>query len=201
MQLTNLLNKIEMAERDQYVYLSDFRRKNGLLQQDIADYLSVSRGYVSLVEKGASKLSRKNIDKIYDSRDIRKWDISCFIPAYSRICELIRYDAVRNVDAEPRLTLEKIPGIDRVRYGEAGITDFIAEYVKDKVPDVNLEWLSTGKGKMFADEEAHVSKMKPLSIRDLQKRIAVIQKELDVLSSQLKQMEVDENADELALNA
>lgn len=182
-----------MTENDQHLHvcLADFRRNNGLLQQDIADYLNVSRGYVSLVENGTSKLSKNKIDKLYESRELKHWDTSSLIPAFYRLNALAK-----------KITLDDIPGIERVKYGETGITDVMADYIMAKVPEVNKEWLIDGKGMMFWDEGGDVSaSTRHTSIKDLQRRIAKIQKELNLLSSQLKEMGPNiEEADEPALD-
>ncbi len=59
------------------INLKDFRRANKLRQQVIADYLSVTRGYISLVETGASKLSEDKLAMLLANP--YGWDTSLLI--------------------------------------------------------------------------------------------------------------------------
>ena len=52
----------------------EFRKVNGLGQQEIADYLSVTRAQVSMIERGRSKLTKENLRKLINNP--YGWDIS-----------------------------------------------------------------------------------------------------------------------------
>ena len=54
--------------RVQELNLTNFRQENNLLQKDLADFLGVSRGYISMVESGKSHLSKENIKKILSNK-------------------------------------------------------------------------------------------------------------------------------------
>lgn len=57
--------------------LKTFRRSNKMRQQELADYLSVTRGYISLVETGASKLSEDKLALLL--KNPFGWDTSMLI--------------------------------------------------------------------------------------------------------------------------
>ena len=48
--------------------LHSFRRVNNIKQSELADYLGVSRGFISLVETGASKLPERLVDKLLKNK-------------------------------------------------------------------------------------------------------------------------------------
>ena len=54
--------------RIQELNLTNFRQENNLLQKELADFLGVSRGYISMVESGKSHLSKENIKKILSNK-------------------------------------------------------------------------------------------------------------------------------------
>ena len=56
------------------VDLTRFREKNGLLQKDIADYLGVSRVFISLVESGKTPLPYDKYQRLLDNEN--GWDVS-----------------------------------------------------------------------------------------------------------------------------
>ncbi len=141
-----------------FVDLTAFRQKNGLLQQDVANYLEVSRGYVSMVEKGASKLSRKNLDKLYEAQTTKHWDLSDLVPAYTRLLAAETYlNNERNEQRQASGLNVCLFGSDpevceKIRYGEIGIShniDFIRIWCEN-APELNLEWLVSGKGEMIS---------------------------------------------------
>lgn len=153
--------------------LTAFRQKNSLLQQDLADYLGVSRGYISMVEKGASKLSRKNLDRIYEAESTKQWDLADLVPAYTRYKALEYYlNYTRNIqlgftpdncidyfESDP-LTEEKL------RYGEIGLSEnmsFLREWC-ESAPEINREWVLTGKGEMLKND---VCKKEPSTTLEL----------------------------------
>ncbi len=83
----------EKRKKNQYnnVFLNVFREKNALLQQDVANYLGTTRGYISMVEKGDSKLSTQKLDMIFSGAEANKWDISGLVPAYIRLMIVLSY--------------------------------------------------------------------------------------------------------------
>lgn len=56
--------------------LKAFRKVNNLLQKDIADFLGVSREFVSMAESGKAPLPYNHLRKLLDND--RGWDVSMF---------------------------------------------------------------------------------------------------------------------------
>ena len=50
---------------DSFINLVAFRKKNRLTQQQVADFIGTSMAFVSLVEKGSSKLPDDKLNKLY----------------------------------------------------------------------------------------------------------------------------------------
>ena len=131
-----------------------FRKKNGLKQSDLADFLGTTRGYISVVETKKEKLSAKNIDKILD-----RWGPSGLIPCYDRLSQLCfelashdRIELERMDDDLPFEDLLSAPVVKGIKYGRIGISDEIANKIIAAFPDVNKRWLVTGVGDMFDDD-------------------------------------------------
>ena len=140
--------------------LDAFRKKNALLQQDVADFLGTSRGYISMVEKGDSKLSTAKIDMLFEGAQQNNWDISDLVPAYSRLERVFSYISNKTygnpVSREAPKGLEQVlpaiisPAIvQKIKYGEIGITDAIAEAIVKHYPEINRQWLVDGTGEML----------------------------------------------------
>ncbi len=142
------------------LFLDAFRKKNALLQQDVADFLGTSRGYISMVEKGDSKLSTAKIDMLFEGAQQNNWDISDLVPAYSRLERVFSYISNMTygnpVSREAPKGLEQVlpaiisPAIvQKIKYGEIGITDAIAEAIVKHYPEINRQWLVDGTGEML----------------------------------------------------
>ena len=54
--------------------LKAFRKINNLLQKDLADYLSVSREFISMAESGKTQLPYQHLRKLLEND--RGWDVS-----------------------------------------------------------------------------------------------------------------------------
>ena len=51
------------------INLKDFRKRNGISQQVLADYLGIGQGFVSQMEKGTRPIPRQVMDKIKENPD------------------------------------------------------------------------------------------------------------------------------------
>lgn len=136
------------------VKLALFRRKNGLFQQEIADYLNVSRGYISLVEKGASKLSDEKIDQLLLSPIRQNWDTRDLVPAYTRLNDALVYISGKlNANTKPGEPLRRYtikPELEeKIKHGKIGISVALADDIVAHHPELNREWLITGFGEML----------------------------------------------------
>lgn len=136
----------------QYIDVKGFRDRFGLKQSELADFLGITRGFISLIEKGTAKLSAKHIDKILDS-----FGICGLIPAYDRI-EILK--AIKNDDFPSGVEVSQYiteNTLENIRHGVIPITNEIADKLTTTYPQLNKKWLTTGKEEMFCDsnELAH----------------------------------------------
>lgn len=72
--------------------LHSFRRLNKIKQTELAEYLGVSRGFISLVETGASKLPERLVDKLLKNKKgwiIEVIETSAPITIESRVLETL----------------------------------------------------------------------------------------------------------------
>ena len=122
------------VSRNQYIDIVAFRQNNNLYQRDLAKILNVSRGYISIVEKGNSKLTDENVKFLIDN-----YGDYTLVPYYNRLLELAKelgsYEVFKLI---PKTLLEKI------KYGKEKITDKIADVICQNYPEVNRGWLLTG---------------------------------------------------------
>lgn len=94
------------------VDLKAFRRKNNLLQKDLATYLGISREFISMVESGKAVLPRNHIGKLLNND--KGWDTSAIqeqestgkkIPLYNDVATIGgNNEQVANVDDAARPT-------------------------------------------------------------------------------------------------
>ena len=106
--------------------LHSFRRLNKIKQTELAEYLGVSRGFISLVETGASKLPERLVDKLLKNKKgwiVEAIETSAPITIESRVLETLisqqetiasltklLADARRNPTQMPfRKTLQDVP--------------------------------------------------------------------------------------------
>lgn len=134
--------------------ITGFRKKNGLKQSDLADFLGTTRGYISVVETKKEKLSAKNIDKILD-----RWGPSGLIPCYDRLSqlcfELAMHEIIDREHMDDDLPFEEelsAPVVKGIKYGRISISDEIANKIIAAYPEVNKRWLVSGEGDMFEDD-------------------------------------------------
>lgn len=142
-----------------YLFLEAFRKKNKITQQDLADFLGVSRGFVSLVESGKSKLPEDKIDMIMrEGRLDQKWDVSTLNPLYYRLYELAE-DFSNRQDPRPQIVFDWETGqslfpitplamLD-IKHGKEGFSYELMHKVRFVTPYVNYHWLKFGAGSMY----------------------------------------------------
>ena len=182
----------EKRKKNQYnnVFLNAFREKNALLQQDVANYLGTTRGYISMVEKGDSKLSTQKLDMIFSGAEANKWDISGLVPAYSRLKSILAYirrkihdEAGRELtDEELKMVISDIlPEVieQKIKYGEIGITDSLANAISKKYPEINRQWIIDGTGPMLITPNKQPSELDMLreEVRLLREALSEFQAE------------------------
>ena len=172
-----------VPENELLVDLFSFRKRNGLLQQDVADFLGVTRGYISLVEKGKSKLSSISIDKILDSSREMHWDTEDLVPAYTRLCRFLYYSK-EEVYAGRKNKPFQIIGMPRFKYGREGISERLADSIIHDYPEVSRDWLITGEGKMLVNPNYQQEK-KTLSDSEV-----IMKKLADLKTEMMEMMEI-----------
>lgn len=146
-----------------------FRKVNNMSQEDLAKLLGTSRGFISMIESGRSKLPEDKLQIIYDkaAKDTFFF-LSPLCPAYGRLGELDLYlkatkESYSLLDdlvidghvMEEALIPEKIQ--EDIRYGRIGINPAIADKICNKFPFINREWLLSGDGKI--DQPSGMSDM------------------------------------------
>ena len=184
------------------IKLTAFRQRNGILQKELADYLGVSRGYVSMVESGKSTLSKENIDKIFQNP--YHWNIDILIPAYSRLKAAINY---LNITKNEQRTAEGLNPTyitfesnekeieENIKYGYNDIPYFLAEKLCMAAPELNKNWLLSGNGEMVNKED----EKRPSQIEILQNKIDNLTDEIKELKSILKTFIKTETPEPLGL--
>ena len=155
--------------RNSLVNLTAFRQRNGILQKDLADYLGVSRGYISLVESGRSNLSPENIGKLFANP--YHWNDEDLVPAFTRLCQVQDYLCItkygQREDSEISDLIPPDGTVEAIKYGYIDIpVDLVDKWCADS-PELNREWLLTGKGKMITEGSTKV----PSQIEVLQAKI------------------------------
>lgn len=168
-----------------FVDLTAYRQKNGLLQKDIAIYLNVTRGYISMVEKGSSKLSNENINKLIDAQKTQGWEWEPLFPQYSRLCKTFEYIKQKNYDKEDFNPEDLIPKKTflQIKNGKGEITEIVANIICQAYPEINKSWLLTGEGKFLIKPQQGLSKIELLEkqVLQLRKDIKECQKKISFL--------------------
>lgn len=142
------------------INLKEFRKRNGIDQVSLAEFLHTSRSFVSLVESGRSKLPDDKIDKIInEGLNSGKWDLVPLNPEFFRLYELaetLGNDSQHQnenpvFDWKSGQSIFHITPLDllKIKYGRLNITDDIAKAISRQFPTVNIEWLQYGNGGMF----------------------------------------------------
>lgn len=147
-----------MIEKFTTQNLQKFRMDNGLLQQDIAMFLECTRGYISIVENGGSRLARPNLDKIFNAAESNGWNTYALVPAYSRLRDVIEYMKHQN-QSQGRGVFPVPQNIfDKVKYGEMEIPEHVADGIIKIYPEINRQWLLSGFGEMCLTKEDGIDK-------------------------------------------
>lgn len=151
------------------INLEAFRKENHITQEEIASFLGTTRGYISLVESGRSRLADEKIDKlINEGQHMKGWNIYPLNPLYSNLCTLSKYLLTRDKSIRPSFNLETgqnplmiIPiEMLTIKHGKQNITGQIVETITTRFPFVNRDWLLSGNGEMILTEEQILQKDK-----------------------------------------
>ncbi len=187
-----MAKKSEFSEN--HLFLDAFRKKNALLQQDVADFLGTSRGYISMVEKGDSKLSASKIEMLYDGAEKHNWDLTGLIPAYDRLIQALSYILSKELDSYPNLInyndIDKVLSdlltpktSQKLKHGEIGISGPIADTIVKHYPEINRQWLIDGTGEMLL-----TSKNEPTELEKLREEVRLLRASLDEYKEENKKL-------------
>ena len=179
------------SHNERLMDLAGFRRKNGVRQAELAEYIGKTRGYISVVETSSRRLSEETINAI-----LNRWGGDCgLIPCYGRLVQL-EVELVAQGYMEPyHLDSDVIPFSEQIsepvakniKYGKIGITDDIANKIVAAFPIVNKGWLLTGEGNMLYDNsEIRLNNIEStlndlvVSVRSLERYLQIIAKAINV---------------------
>ena len=158
--------------------LREFRKNNNLSQKELAEFLGITGGFISLIENGRAKLPNDKLERLLVEGKAKGWNTSELIPASSRILmlgELLQLrSGVKDIVYEEALGLSS-EDLTRIITGQGTFTRTNVEQIRQKVPDINVNWLMTGEGDVFMKEI-------PNSLND------EIYKELQAIRSELKEV-------------
>ena len=141
--------------KQESIDLREFRKNNKLSQKELAAFLGVTCGFISLIENGRAKLPNDKIEKLRVEGKEKGWNISELIPASSRILVLgellMLRSGVKEIIYEDALGLSS-EDLNKIMSGEGTFTRANIERIRQKVPDINVNWLMTGEGDVFLKE-------------------------------------------------
>ena len=146
------------------VNLEAFRKKNALLQQDVADILGTSRGYISMVERGDGKLSSQKLDLLFEAALKNHWDTSDLVPAYSRLQSVMTYLQEKDDTSNNYFLAHLLTSVieEKIKHGEIGINEAFAEAIVKQYSEIDKEWLLDGTGEMLLTPKGGPSELELL---------------------------------------
>ena len=149
---------------NEYVNLEAFRKRNALLQQDVADILGTSRGYISMVERGDSKLSSQKIDLLFDAAAKNHWDVSDLVPGYSRLQSVMAYLLRKDDSSSNYFTNHLLSSVleERIKHGEIGFNESCADAILQQSSETDTQWLLAGTGEMLLTPKGGPSELELL---------------------------------------
>ena len=184
--------------------LVNYRKKHHLKQSELARFFGTTASYVSLVETGNSKLSRRSLEEFWQRKDI---DHTGLVPCYDRLVQLAKslckqglYDNGLYLDLEGRY-FEPFEDfftrdfIYSIKFGQSGITDEMAELLKQKLTrKINKKWLIEGTGDMFIDDTPErimdqlgmITSFLEIKMSECHKQLGQIENKLDIIIRALK---------------
>lgn len=181
--------------------LRGFRLANNITQGELADYLGVTRGFISSIENGRANLPDKKLEYIFTmSKKEKSWNTDELMPYYTRLKELDMYMRSRrlhenlsriskyNKDESEVEFPEGLLGIsletyNRISKGKSSFTPTIIEQLTQKIPDLNTRWLLTGEGEPFLKEIPN-----SLSNDEIHQELQALRSELKEVKEALQQL-------------
>lgn len=142
---------------DSLLQLKSFRKWNDLSQDQVAEFLKVSRPFISNVEKGLNKLADDKIDAILFDSGRYGWDSSPLVPAYERLLVVadkitdnpgLGRDGSNPFGLKPRTVRD-------IRHAKQGITETIADSICKCCPEIDRNFLLQGSADAPRTEPKH----------------------------------------------
>lgn len=181
------------------INLADFRERNDLSQAELGKYLGTTSAFISLIERGKSKMPVDKMLKLLDLARQNAWFTEDLVPAAERLRILEDYcfyyetlspeeEASRREKYFSALP-EKIR--EDIRLGQKGINSALADRIIASCPPKftpNKEWLMTGKGPMFTWSKSLNEKGEwedTFNYDKLKEKLISIEKKLDTLIEML----------------
>lgn len=185
--------------KENYIHLAAFRHDNNISQDELGALLNTSRGFISMIESGKSKLPDDKIQLLYDLGHEKFWNMDSLAPAYGRIMALNNYlnenylptnnlcteyidDDNEFVVVKPLLTSEMLRDL---KYGHTTITETLANAIVKKWSSVNKIWLLSGEGTIDVAEGTEMAIIREYFIQ-LTSEIRKLEKEVQSLREELK---------------
>lgn len=172
---------------DSFINLVAFRKKNRLTQQQVADFIGTSMAFVSLVEKGSSKLPDDKLNKLYLEST---WDTSDLVPHFERLLKVWREYNKRNGKPSDFSPLEDEDPFNLgsqtvyyLFYGKSGIDNEMANDITRVMPDISRDWLLNGTGEMFAAPSSVINEER---IALLEERVRALEETVNRLKDVFK---------------
>lgn len=138
--------------------LVTFRKKNRITQQQVGDFLGISKQFISLVERGINKIPDEKLEKLYYDSG---WDPTDLIPCFQRVITVWKeYNNEHGISNEFSPMENPDPfnlaptTIYCLFYGIIGISDDVANAIINVMPNISREWLINGTGEMFCSRSA-----------------------------------------------
>lgn len=168
--------------------LRAFRLANNITQGELAEYLGVTRGFISAIENGRANLPDKKIDYLLEmAKKDKSWDTTKLTPDSSRLTTIATMTYSKK---KPPLDLQERFGISEEIYykimnARAALSPTVIEQLTEKNPNLNPEWLATGKGNQYLFDEKRLSSDYSKILINLQtilSKLNDIEKKLEVVN-------------------
>lgn len=172
--------------------LRGFRLANNITQGELADYLGVTRGFISSIENGRANLPDKKLEYLYTmSKKEKSWDIDRLMPDSTRLRELAGSLLERELHKRNNPKREEYTAVfpndylgisqetyDRIIKGKSSLTPTVIQQLIKKIPDLNAEWLMTGEGDVFLNEIPSSTNNDEIrqELQEIRKEIATLNK-------------------------
>ena len=193
-----------MNETTQLIDLAGFRKKYGLKQKDVGDLIGTSGSFISLVEKGTSRLPDDKLKMLISKTKGKEGLVPCYdrLENLQKILLMKRYISKESVSQYPFEKELTTNTIIQIMLGKSGITNEMATKIIESYPMVNSDWLMFGQSNsMMNSVQFETMDLQAISllqrqneeiIKKLDKTLSMISSFINVLKSGLEQLQTDQ---------